>query len=339
MGLSHSKPHRRVTKVVPLQNKEEETPLAGPVDFAFTQNLEENSLYSFARRQDQNKALEGQLPPLRETWYGRYSEGPRAMYFDFPLEQQETSIIKRHPPRRLQKLEPIDLPQVITSERLLNQQEARRTHKAKELEKKMQTLMYPSGKRQYLHKMQMLEMNRKRQEAQAELKKSLHKEARTSKQKQRDHKAKKILQSVPGNDDGDFLTLLPDETLNRSLGESCPTFLPSTLHLGGPQTTSTSTNWEPVRAPGRATESEAVERGPSRNTQNAESLEHQARNDHCHRKIGKMETWLREQEARGELLWDSSSSDSDESGKVEKKKRALVRTRTERIQHFDEFFD
>ncbi|XP_065797388.1 factor associated with metabolism and energy isoform X3 [Muntiacus reevesi] len=193
----------------------------------------------------------------------------------------------------LMKLEPIDLPHVITSERLLNQQEARRTHKAKELEKKMQTLMYPSGKRQYLHKMQMLEMNRKRQEAQAELKKSLHKEARTSKQKQRDHKAKKILQSVPGNDDGDFLTLLPDETLNRSLG----------------------------------------------NTQNAEFLEHQARNDHCHRKIGKMETWLREQEVRGDLLWDSSSSDSDESGKVEERKRALVRTRTERIQHFDEFFD
>ncbi|KAG5206747.1 hypothetical protein JEQ12_018320 [Ovis aries] len=95
------------------------------------------------------------------------NKGPRAMYFDFPLEQQETSIIKRHPPRRLQKLEPIDLPQVITSERLLNQQEARRTHKAKELEKKMQTLMYPSGKRQYLHKMQMLEMNRKRQEVES----------------------------------------------------------------------------------------------------------------------------------------------------------------------------
>ena len=72
MGLSHSKPHPRVTKVVPLQNKEEETPLAGPVDFAFTQNLEENSLYSFARLQDRNKALEGQLPPLRyafDTFY------------------------------------------------------------------------------------------------------------------------------------------------------------------------------------------------------------------------------------------------------------------------------
>lgn len=61
-------------------------------------------------------------------------------------------------------------------------------------------------------------------QAQVELKKSLHKEARTSKQKQRDHKAKKILQSIPRNDDGDFLTLLPDETLNRSLGESCNFF-------------------------------------------------------------------------------------------------------------------
>ena len=54
------------------------------------------------------------------------------------------------------------------------------------------------------------------------------------------------------------------------------------------------------------------------NTQNADFLEHQARNDHCPRKIGKMEIWLREQEARGELLWDSSSSESDELGKVER---------------------
>ncbi|XP_057588274.1 uncharacterized protein CCDC198 isoform X2 [Hippopotamus amphibius kiboko] len=293
MGLSHSKAHLRVTKVAPLENKEGETPSASPMDSAFTQNLEEKSSYSFARLQDRNKALEGQLPPLRETWYGRYSAGPTAMYFDIPLEEAETSIIKRHPPRRLQKLEPIDLPQEITSDSLLHQQKAGRTHKAKELEKKMQILMYPPGKRQYLHKMQMLEMNRKRQEAQVELKKNLHKEARTNKQKQRDHKAKRILQSIPRNDDGDFLTLLPDETLNRSPG----------------------------------------------NTQNVEFLEHQARNDYCPRKIGKLETWLREQEARGQLLWDSSSSDSDELGKVEKKPRALVRTRTERIPRFDEFFD
>ncbi|XP_074183535.1 factor associated with metabolism and energy isoform X3 [Rhinolophus sinicus] len=294
MGLSHSKTHPRVTKVAPLQIKEEETPSAQPVDVAFNQNLEETSSYSFARLRDRNKALEGQLPPLRETWYGRYSAVPRTMYFDIPLEQGETSIIKSHPPRRLQKLEPINLPQVITSERILSQQEARTTHKAKqELERKMQTPMYSSGKRQYLHKMQMLEMNRKRQEAQVELKKN-HQEARINKQKLRDHKAKKILETIPRNDEEeDFLTFLPDETLDQS----------------------------------------------SRNSQNAEFLEHHPMNDYCPRKIGKMEIWLREQETRGQLLWDSSSSDSDELGKVEKKPRALVRTRTERIPLFDEFFD
>ncbi|XP_008700281.1 uncharacterized protein CCDC198 isoform X2 [Ursus maritimus] len=298
MGLSHSKAHPRVTKVAPLQNKEEETPSACPVDFAFNRNLEEKSSYLLARLQDQNKALEGQLPPLRETWCGRYCAVSRAMYFDIPLEHGETSIIKRHPPRRLQKLEPIDLPRVITSETLLSQHEARTTHRAKELEKKMQTPGYTPGKRQYLHKMQMLEMNRNRQEVSMRkgksVKKSLHREARINQQKPRDHKAKKILQSIPRNDDRDLPTLLPDETLNR-------------------------------RSPG--------------NSQNEDLGEHQARNDYCPRKTGKMETWLREQEARGQLLWDSSSSDSEELRKSERKPQALVRTRTERIPLFDEFFD
>ncbi|XP_047594872.1 uncharacterized protein CCDC198 isoform X3 [Lutra lutra] len=260
MGLSHSKAHRRVTKVAPLRDKEGEAPSASPMDLALNQNLEEKSSYLFARLQDPKKALEGQLPPLRETWCGRYSAVPRAMYFDIPLEHGETSIIKRHPPRRLQ-----------------------------ELEKKMQTPGYTPRKRQYLHKMRMLEMNRNRQE-----KKSLRREARSNKQKPRDHKAKKILQSVPRNDDRDLPTLLPNETLNR-------------------------------RSPG--------------NSQNEDLGEHQARNDCCPQKIGKMETWLSEQEAWGQLLWDSSSSDSEELRKSEKKPQALVRTRTERIPLFDEFFD
>ena len=75
MGGSHSKAHPRVTRVAPLQNKEEEAPSADPVDFAFNQNLEEKSSYLFARLQDGKKALEGQLPPLRETWCGRSSAG------------------------------------------------------------------------------------------------------------------------------------------------------------------------------------------------------------------------------------------------------------------------
>ncbi|XP_004871147.1 uncharacterized protein C14orf105 homolog isoform X2 [Heterocephalus glaber] len=215
MGLSYAKAHPGVTKVAPFQSKEAETPSAGPLNFAVHQNLEENNLYLFTRLQDQNRALEGQLPPLRENWYGRYSAAPRDMYFDIPLEPGETSIIKRHPPQRLQKLQPIDLPQVRTSERLPSQQAARMRPRAKELEKKMQTPMYTSGKRQYLHKMQMLEMNRKRQEAQMELKKSLHREAKINEQKPRDHKAKKTLQSVPRNDDYDIVTMLPEETMNR----------------------------------------------------------------------------------------------------------------------------
>ncbi|XP_017727696.1 PREDICTED: uncharacterized protein C14orf105 homolog isoform X1 [Rhinopithecus bieti] len=294
MGLSHSKTHPRVIKVAPLQNKEVETPSAGPVDFAFNQNLEETTSHSLARLQDQNKALEGQLPPLQETWYGRYSAASRDVDFDIPLEHRGTSIIKRHPPQRLQKLEPVDLPRVITSGRLLSQQEARTMHKAKQvLEKKMQTPMYTSENRQYLHKMQMLEMIRKRQEAQMELKKSLHGEARINKQSPRDHKAKKTLQSTPKNDGHDLLTILPDEILNRGPG----------------------------------------------NSQNTEFLKHQAVNNYCPWKTGTMETWLHEQEAQRQLLWDSSSSDSDELGKDEKKPRALVRTRTERIPLFDEFFD
>uniref|UniRef100_G3UEJ2 Coiled-coil domain containing 198 n=1 Tax=Loxodonta africana TaxID=9785 RepID=G3UEJ2_LOXAF len=293
MGLGHSKAHPRVTKVAPLQNKGEETPSACPVDFAFSQNLEEKSLYSFSTLQDRTKALEGQLPPLRETWYGRYSAVPRAMYFDIPLEKRETSIIKRHPPRRLQKLEPIDLPQVITSERLLSQQEARTTHKAKAgYSSNVLPAQWTSNTNQTVKKLAILEALKYHFQAQMELKKNLHREARINKQKLREHKAKKILQS-PRDEDHDLLTWLPDETENRSPGNS----------------------W------------------------NAELLGHQAGNDYCPRKIGKIETWLREQETQGQLFWDGSSSDSDESGKNEKKPRALVRTRTERIPLFDEFFD
>lgn len=151
----------------------------------------------------------------------------------------------------------------------------------------MQIPMYVPRNRQYLHKMQMLEMNRKRQEAQMELGK-LQEEAKINKEKLKDHKAR-----TPRNDNsGDFLTL-PDETLNRSPG----------------------------------------------NSQNEDFGDRQPRNDYYSRKIGKMETWLREQEARGQLLWDSSSSDSDEPGNKERRPCALVRTRTEKIPLFDEFFD
>lgn len=75
MGLGHSKHQPRVIKVTPLQSQEAETPSAGPVFYALNRNLEEKNSNPFSRLQDQNPALEIQLPPLRETWYGRLPAG------------------------------------------------------------------------------------------------------------------------------------------------------------------------------------------------------------------------------------------------------------------------
>lgn len=294
MGLSHSKAHPRVIKVTPLQSQETETPSTSPVFFALSQNLEERSSYSLTSLQDQNQTLEGQLPPLRETWYGRLPAVSRAMYLDIPLKHEETSIIKRHPPRRIQKLEPIDLPQAITSERLLCQQEARtKPSEKQENEKKIHLPMYTSGKRQYLHKMKMLELNRKRQEAQMELRKSLLSKAMLDMQKMKDHNGNKITQSKPRSKGYDILTILPDDNTNRDPG----------------------------------------------NPQDEELLDFHTENDYRVRKIGKLETWLREQEAQGQLLWDSSSSDSGELEKDERRSQALVRTKTEKIPLYGDFYD
>ncbi|XP_012980460.1 uncharacterized protein CCDC198 isoform X2 [Mesocricetus auratus] len=214
------------------------------------------------------------------------------MLLDIPLKHEETSIIKRHPPRRIQKLEPVDLPQVITSERLLRQQVPRTRHKAKELEKTLHLSMYTSGNRQYLHKMQMLEMNHKRHEAQMELMKSRHSIARLDMKKLKDHNGNKITQSMPRSNGCDFINTLPDETMEGDPG----------------------------------------------NAQDEEFLEYHTKNDYCAQKTGKMEAWLREQEAQGRLFWDSSSSDSEERGD-QRRPQALVRTRTERIPLYDSFYD
>nr|XP_021518455.1 uncharacterized protein C14orf105 homolog isoform X4 [Meriones unguiculatus] len=217
MGLCLSKAHPQAIGVAPIQSEETKPPLAGPAFFALNHDLEGKSSYSFMRLPDQNGTLEGQLPPLREPRCRRYPAVSRAMYLDIPLKHEETSIIKRHPPRRIQKLEPIDLPQLITSERLLSQQEARTRHKAKqELEKKIQLPRHTPQKRQYLHKMQMLEMNHKRQQAQMELRMSLNSKSILDMQKLKDHNGNKITQNTLRSDGCDVLTIIPDETINRN---------------------------------------------------------------------------------------------------------------------------
>lgn len=195
----------------------------------------------------------------------------------------------------LQKLEPIDLPQAITSERLLCQQEARTKPSAKqENEKKIQLPLYTSGKRQYLHKMKMLEMNHKRQEAQMELRKSLLSKAMLDMQKLKGHNGNKITQSKASSSGYDMLTTPPNENIYRD----------------------------------------------PENAQDEEFLDYGTEDDYYVWKIGKIEAWLREQEAQGQLFWDSSSSDSGELEKDERRRpQALVRTKTEKIPLYDDFYD
>uniref|UniRef100_A0A8I5ZW21 Coiled-coil domain containing 198 n=2 Tax=Rattus norvegicus TaxID=10116 RepID=A0A8I5ZW21_RAT len=293
MGLGHSKTHPQVIKVTPLQSQEAKTPSTCPVFFALNRNLEEKSSYSFTRLQEQNRTLE-QLPPLRETWYGRLPAVSRAVYLDIPLKHEETSIIKRHPPRRIQKLEPIDLPQAITSERLLCQQKASTKPSPKENEK-IQLPLYTSGKRQYLHKMKMLEINHKRQEAQMELRRSLLSKAMRDMQKLKDHDGNKITQSKARSNGYEVLIIPPDENIYRD--------------------------------------------PDLENAQDEEFLDYLTEDDYFVRNTGKVETWLRAQEAQGRFFWNSSSSDSGELEKEERRPQALVRTKTEKIPLYDDFYD
>ncbi|XP_039394627.1 uncharacterized protein CCDC198 [Mauremys reevesii] len=305
MGLSYSRAHHKVTKVAPVQTREEvpTSPCTSAV-CGFHSTLEERRLCSFAAMEERNPVFQRQLPPLRETLYGRCSTVPRPISFDIMMEKGETSIIKQHPPRRLQKLEPADLPQVIASEKLLRQQEGAAARKAKELEKRVQTAKYTSGRRQHLHKLQMLEMNRKREEmnhlqSQEALKRSLHREEKTNKQKTRELKAKKVLETLQRNNCSEGEDLVPiehDQTFNGDQGNT----------------------WD-----GEFLERhEMAESYPSQNS--------------------KVEMWFVKHQEPQDLFWDSSSTDSDDWRREERKlgrRPALVRTKTERIPLFDEFFD
>ncbi|XP_038612567.1 uncharacterized protein CCDC198 [Tachyglossus aculeatus] len=268
MGSGSSRTHPKVTRVAPLHSRDAQ--------------VEGCNLGTSSGPRGEIDRFERQLPPLRQPWYGRYAAVPGAMSLDTSPENRGTSIIKSHPPRRLQMLEPAGPPQARGR---LIQRETAVAPKTKELEKRMQSVKHPLGKRQYLHKMQMLEMNRKRQEAQAELKRNLQRESRIGKQKARERRGKKPFVNLPGNRGWeDLATPEPPGTLSADWGS------PWDGELGACQ-------------PG-----------------------------------GKAERWLT-QRADRELPWDASSSDSDGEAEERKKPRALVRTKTERIPLWDEFFD
>nr|XP_013815034.1 PREDICTED: uncharacterized protein C14orf105 homolog [Apteryx mantelli mantelli] len=96
MGLSSSRTRHRVTKVAPARAGGD-LPLSpyasAPHWFShMPQEASEQEKATFPR----------QLPPLRETGYGRATAGPRPLSFNTMLEKGDTSIIKQHPPRRPQ---------------------------------------------------------------------------------------------------------------------------------------------------------------------------------------------------------------------------------------------
>ncbi|XP_069063544.1 factor associated with metabolism and energy [Pleurodeles waltl] len=298
MGLGYSKANHKVTKVTPMQSHVNHSK-ASMADRELGGMMETRTVRSLDALPQIHSTYERQLPPLRETLHGRCSAVPRPISFDIEMGNEETSIIKRHPPRRLQRLEPVDLPTILASEKLLNKAD----QTTKGLVSSAQPDKHTSGRRQHLHKMQMLELNRKRQEmkqmqAQAELRRNIHRDARINKQKMKELKAKKVRENVHRNNvDDEFITVEHDETFNFHHGSS----------------------W------------------------NGDTSEQCDTPEFYRSKNSKLELWLMKHRSGNEIICDSSSDESLDSCEREDKKihhrPPLIRTKTERIPTFDEFFD
>uniref|UniRef100_A0A8B9D4G2 Coiled-coil domain containing 198 n=2 Tax=Anser cygnoides TaxID=8845 RepID=A0A8B9D4G2_ANSCY len=284
MGLSSSKAHPKVTRVAPMLSSEDlparpiphPAVLGGPI------------LRLPAVGEWGTLAFHGQLPPLRNTSYGRASTGP--LSFDTVPADEGSSIIKLHPPRRPQRLEPAGPPRGIAPAKPWSQHDTDAAPKAKALEKSGQSLRALPGRRQHLHKLQMLELTRRRREA--ELKRNLHREAKINKQKIKEFSPKKVLDTRQRGDSTGSRDLVPAE---------------HNQHFNG---------------------------DPGNRGDGGLSGQHDGNS-----KVG---LWLCREPRTRDLLWDTSSTDSGGCKGEERKlhrKPALVRTRTERVSLFDEFFD
>ncbi|XP_039176210.1 uncharacterized protein CCDC198 [Crotalus tigris] len=291
MGLNSSKTHRKVTKVTPMPCEEREPKQPGSVTVYSFQSLPS----SFVSSSGRNPVLERQLPPLRETCYGRYPTVPRPNLLD------HTSIIKQHPPRRLQKLEPFILADNIPASKYLNLQGGTLTQQEKltwkELGRGEQVAKHPVGRRQYLLQMKMLEIRKE-----AELKRRLQQEARLNRPKMRDLHLLGTLEYMQGtrsSDEEEQHSAEHEQTFNGSHGDLWHReFLKES---GSPKS-------------------------------------HLDQRD-------KVETWLLKQQATMESSSDASSidtnnwSDCNDNFRKPYRRPALVRTKTERMTLFDDFFD
>nr|XP_005504203.1 uncharacterized protein C14orf105 homolog [Columba livia] len=280
MGLSSSKAHPKVTKVAPMQTGEDLPALVTPCQLL---------------RVPGQPSVYHELPPLRETWYGRSSAGP--LSFNTVPEKEETSIIKQHPPRRPQRLEPAGPMQTITPAKPWSQREVAASPQKKALEERGQSLGHPPGRRQHLHKLQMLDLTRRHREA--ELKRNLHREAKINKRKIKEFSPEKVLDTLQRGSSIESRDLVPAELNQRFHGDDHGNIWdrrPSGQHGGADL------------SPGRSK---------------------------------KADLWFSREPRTRDLFWDTSSTDSEEwerEGKIYHKP-TLVRTKTERVSLFDDFFD
>ncbi|XP_014726903.1 PREDICTED: uncharacterized protein C14orf105 homolog isoform X2 [Sturnus vulgaris] len=178
-----------------------------------------------------------------------------------------------------------------------SQREVAASPKPKVLEKRGQSLNALPGRRQHLHKLQMLDLTRKRREA--ELERNLHREAKINEQKIKEFSPKDVLDTPQRGDSARSPDPVPAEH-NQHFPEDDP----GNTWGGGL-----------CRQPGRA------ELSPGRK--------------------GKVDLWFCREPRTRDVFWDSSSTGSEEGEREEKihRKPTLVRTRTERISLFDDFFD
>nr|XP_008116559.1 PREDICTED: uncharacterized protein C14orf105 homolog [Anolis carolinensis] len=284
MGSSSSKGRRKVTKVAPVPSKGERlAPQSTAAMYCFHNALQETNPNIFASSTGRNLILERQLPPLRETWQGRYPTGFCGNWHNEEIRKKKKTLAACY---GVQKLEPFILASDLPPDKYRSLQGASATCRPKEQVKGKQSAIHPQGGRQYLLQMKMLEIRKEE-----ELKRRLREEARIHKLQTRDLDRRGTLGFVRRNNSSDDEDLL-SQTFKRNQGDRWSGEL---FKLPGPS------------------EAQISQRG-------------------------KVEAWLWNQQAKRESFSDTSSSDSN-NWNHPCRRPALVRTKTQRIALFDEFFD
>ncbi|XP_072424903.1 factor associated with metabolism and energy-like [Chiloscyllium punctatum] len=245
-----------------------------------------------------------ELPPLKEVRNGSrplpsLRQIPHAFSFESPLDDGERSIIKKHPPRKLEKLEPINCGTVITSEKSEGRQRACKTQ-AQEVQAEIANQF--SRRRQQIQKIQY-EKQRRQQEAihlqeQTELKRNLALETGNSNEKIKDVGAKKAREAAQNNSHQDqcYIAIAHDETFSKDDDNPWNDFISPMLFIND----------------------------------NADN------NNHFR---------ISKQFMKNPTTWNNSSNSSSNDSlaywmdNTRQSRRSLMRTKTERILVFDDFFD